>query len=175
MNRSSALFALLLFLVLFSGCGKAEKGKNASSLIDVNRAPEVLIFDKDKNEPTPLPASSADMKMSVVLHPDMRDKSKMDEVMALSANGKEDSQIILRPLARYMDSRYYILILAVINNSNKGRNVLIYRYAYDKKGRLVSSAKENRYLASKEQHIARLTFRRGGREVRWVIKATFRR
>ena len=144
-------------------------------MLDLNRNPEILIFDKDKVNPEPL-NEYRKPTLSVVLQPDIKGESKLEEAVALTEyEGEDNNGLEIRTLGKYMSGTKCYLIYALVNRASRGRQILTYFYGYDKSGRLVTSRKESRHLSSMEQHIATFSFYKTGREVRWVIKATFRK
>ncbi len=172
MRISKFLILALLIVTLCAGC-KGEK-KTETSALDLEKQPEVLIFDKEKIDPAPVGADRP-RTMSVVLHPNIAGTPKTEEVLAMSDGTPDDSNITVKVLSKYISGNNYVLIYSITNNDTKGRNILCNQTSYDQLGRVVNSSTTNRYLASKEQFIERLTFAKTGSENRWVIKASYRR
>lgn len=171
--RNFALAGLLVvFVFILAGCKTVPK--NESTGLDLERQPEVLIFDKEKIDARPL-GTSAGPPVSVVLQPNLKGLPKTEEVLALSDNSPDDSSLVLKVLSKYQSGTNYILIYSVTNTDSKGRNTLFYRYGYDELNRIISSTVVNRYLASQEQFIERIVYSATGGETRWVLKCTYRR
>ncbi|MDZ7815832.1 MAG: hypothetical protein U5N86_07465 [Planctomycetota bacterium] len=168
------LLTLMLLLVFAFCAGCEERVDEATSpSIDVNREPEVLIFDTQKNEPEPSKETGASSQL--VLHPNMKGESKADEAMALTENLKEDAELGVSVLSKYSDNRYYHLYLSV-KNEGKAVNTLTCIYSImTRRGRPIQTDQRGKYIAPLETWVFYQRYNKGSSTARWVFKATRRK
>ncbi|MFA4985053.1 MAG: hypothetical protein WC712_00575 [Candidatus Brocadiia bacterium] len=166
------LTAIAAFFLL-SGCAKEDPPKAVGSMLDMNSAPEVLIFDKDKVEPEKADPGQQP-NVIFVMHPDERGKTKVAEVNELTENRAEDAGIILKALTKTDLGNQYLLRLLIFNDTKVGGTINVYVFSYDDVGKMSSARKDLPYLSAGEHYLMDVYLPKTPAQVRWVFKATMR-